>query len=420
MQILIIGKTAAEYALAKKIKQNRPEDIIFVAPGNQAIGDFATCIDIQPDKVKEMVEFAQANEINMTVICDDLAIESGMADAFNEAGLMVFAPEKESARFATTKSVGKRFMYKLNMPTAKFGIFDKETSAKDYVKTAAYPLLIKADKHEAGESVYLCHCEREANTVINKFFTAGNHKIVIETYVHGREVSLYFVTDGYNALPVCPVVPYKYSSEKDGGSITNGVGAYAPAVFADDTLTRKVLEKVIYPALSEIEKNAAPYIGVLGVDLILDDKDNFTVIEFNTFFKSPDCECILELLNTDPINLFTACTVGSLADDYDYVDLLEKSAFSLVLTRTPEHLFDNSMSEITGIDEIEDDGINVTLYNAVNKSGKINAKTGRIASLTATGATLGAAKKRLVQELDYVKFKGKKYRKDILETVYER
>ncbi len=419
MQILIVGKTAAEYALAEKIKRDNPEHLVFVAPGNQAIGEFATCIDIQPDQVCEMLDFAQANEINLTVISDDVAIEKGMPDAFNAAGLTVFAPEKEAARFAISKAVGKKFMYKTNIPTPKFGIFDKENSARDYLKTAEYPLFIKSERHDAGERVYLCHSEREANNILNKYFAVESPKVIIEKYVQGRETSLYFVTDGYNALPVCAVTPFKYSSEKDGGSITSGVGAYAPATFVDDNLIRKILEKVVYPALTEIEKNSSPYVGVIGVDFILQDDENFFVIEFNTFFKSPDIECILNLLQTDLTSIFKACTVGSLADEYDYIDLNEKSAVSVVLTRVPEVLFDNSGVEITGRADVEDE-IGVTLYNVVNKNDKLIAKTGRILSVTASAATLSAAKKIVLQEVDTLEFKGKKYRKDILDCVYER
>lgn len=419
MQILIIGKSANANALAQKIKETQPEDIIFIAPGNQAVGAFATCIDIQPNNIDELVDFAQANEINITIICDDEAIEEGITDAFNEAGLMVFGPEKESARFATSKAVGKRFMYKLKMPTPKFGIFDKESSAREYIKNATYPIFIKSERHEAGENNHLCLSEREANNILNKLFSIDSPKVIIENYISGREFSFYAVTDGYNALPICSVVPYKYSSEKDGGSITKGVGAYAPASFADEEITCQILDTVIYPALNEIEKNASPYVGIIGVDLILDNNNNLQVIEFNTFFNEPDAECILELLNENIVQVFRACTVGSLADDYDYLEINNKSAVSVLLTKTPKYLFDNEQSEVTGLQELEDE-IKVTLYNSINKNNIIKAKAGRVLSLTSTGSTLSQAKNKLAQWIDCVNFDGKKYRKDILGSTYER
>ena len=332
---------------------------------------------------------------------------------------MVFGPEKESARFATSKAVGKRFMYKLKMQTPKFGIFDKESSAREYVKNSTYPIFIKTEGHEAGENNHLCLSEREANNILNKLFAIESPKVVIENYINGREFSFYAVTDGFNALPVCSVVPYKYAAEKDGGSITKGMGAYAPAVFVDDTLTCKILDTIIYPALNEIEKNAAPYIGVIGVDLVLNENNELQIIEFNTFFNEPDTECILELLNEDIIRVFQACTVGSLADDYNFLDTKDGASLSIVLTKTPRYLFDDTLFEVHGLNDLDDD-IKTNFYNTVNKNNTVRARAGRVLSLTTTGATLNNAKKNLKEWIDCVKFEGKKYRKDILGTTNER
>lgn len=412
MQILIVGKGAKEYALAKYIKRTAPDSIVFVAPGNQAIGNFATCVDIQGDNVEELVDFARANEVNLTIISDDSAIEAGLSDALNDAGLAVFAPEREAARFATSKAVGKKFMYKLKIPTPKFGIYDKELSAREYIKNASYPILIKTDKHDAGERVYLCHSQREASNVLNKMFAIESPKVVIENYIPGREFSLYAITDGYNALPVCTVVPYKYAGEKDGGSITKGVGAYAPANFINRELINKILDTVIYPALNEIEKNSSLYVGIIGADIILDNSNNIHVIEFNTFFKEPDIECVLELFDENITDVFNAATTGSLCDDYKVLGIKDKSALSTVLTKIPQHLFDDEQSVVTGLENIDED-INVTLYNAVNKNNEIRVKPGRALSLCVCAATLSSAKKILNENIPAIEFKGKRFRKDI-------
>lgn len=421
MQILIIGKGAKEYTLAKKIKEQNPESIIFVAPGNQAIANFATCIDIQMSNVKELVEFAEANEISLTIVTDETAIKSSITDAFNEAGLMIFAPDKEAARIATNKTIGKRFMYKLNIPTQKFGIFDKEQAAREYIKTADFPIIIKYDEHIDGERNFLCCSTREANKILNKIYATECPKIVIENYVSGREFSFYAITDGYNALSVMSVVPYKFASEKDGGSITPGVGAYAPATFVDEELQNRILDTIIYPALAEIASNSEPYVGVLGVDLILDNSNNLWAMEFNTFFNEPDTECVTELLEDNIIDLFRACCVGSLADDYPELFIFPGFALSVVLTKTPEYLFDNRNAEVIGIENLEEmgDAGSITLYNAINKKNIIRAKHGRILSLTSTAPTLTKAKKMLFEDIQLIDFKGKKYRKDILEPSYE-
>lgn len=419
MQILIIGKTAKSGILARKIKEYNPEAIIFIAPGNQAIEDYATCVDIQSNNVEELVDFALANEIDITIVCDDEAIESEVVEAFNESGLMIFGQEKESARFAISKSVGKRFMYKLKLQTPKFGIFDKENSAREYLKNSTYPILIKSDRHDFGERVHLCLSEREANTILNKLFATEDPKVVIENYVSGREFSFYAITDGYNAMPICAVVPYKYASEKDGGSITNGIGAYAPANFVDEEIINKIINTIIYPVLTETEKSASPYIGILGVDLILDENNELFVIEFNTFINEPDIECILEILDEDIISLFRACSVGSLADDYEQLKIKDLSSISIILTKTPEYLFDDQQDEIKFCEEM-DENIKINYYNTVNKNNTIKAKNGRVLSLTTSACTLGQAKNNLSNWVDCITFKGKKFRKDILDNINER
>ena len=134
MKVLIIGSGAKEYTIAKKISYYENTSLVFVAPGNDAIAEFANCIDIKADDVENLAEFAKANEIDLTIVASETAISSGIAERFNEAGLMVFAPSADAAKISIYKSVGKKFMYKTKVPTPKFGIFDRENMAIDYAR----------------------------------------------------------------------------------------------------------------------------------------------------------------------------------------------------------------------------------------------------------------------------------------------
>ena len=125
------------------------------------------------------------------------------------------------------------------------------------------------------------------------------------------------------------------------------------------------------------------------------------------------------MLNEDIVNLFKAASVGSLADDYGEVDLLNKTALSIVLFKMAEYLFDESQSEIKYLNEIPEE-IAISFYNTINKDDNIRAKSGRILSLTSVNSVLSQAKKTLLEWVDCVDFKGKRYRKDILENINER
>ena len=332
MKILIVGSGSKEYSLAKLVSQYEDTELVFVAPGNQAISEFANCIDIKADDVDELAEFAKANDIDLTVACSEKAILNDIAEKFNEAGLMIFAPVAEAARITSSKSVSKKFMYKTKIPTPRFGIFDRENMAIDFARKAKYPLVVKTDGHQHGENVFVCDTFVIAKRIIGDLFDEQNKKVIIEDFVPGQEFSYYVITDGYNAMPLSSVVPYKYVLEGNGGSVTSGLGAYAPFYMIDRALEGRIFKEIVYPALDELSKNGNQYVGILGVDIILDRNGNLNVIEFNPFLKEPDAQCILELLDENIAELMKAAVVGSLVDDYSEVKLCPLFASSVVLT----------------------------------------------------------------------------------------
>ena len=74
MRVLIVGSGTKEYSLAKSFAALKNVDMVFVAPGNEHIKDVANCIDIASDNIPEILEFAQANEISLTLTFDEKAI----------------------------------------------------------------------------------------------------------------------------------------------------------------------------------------------------------------------------------------------------------------------------------------------------------------------------------------------------------
>ena len=180
MKILIIGSGAKEYTIAKLVSQYENTELVFVAPGNDAIAEFANCIDIKADDIDGILEFAKSNDIDLTVACSEKAISNGIADKFNEAGLMIFAPTTEAARIASSKAVSKKFMYKTKIPTPKFGIFDRENMALDYARKSKYPIVVKADNHQHGENVFICHNFKTAKQAIDDLFDSQNKKSLLK------------------------------------------------------------------------------------------------------------------------------------------------------------------------------------------------------------------------------------------------
>lgn len=418
MKILIIGSGAKEYTIAKLVSQYENTELVFVAPGNDAIAEFANCIDIKADDIDGILEFAKSNDIDLTVACSEKAISNGIADKFNEAGLMIFAPTTEAARIASSKAVSKKFMYKTKIPTPKFGIFDRENMALDYARKAKYPIVVKADNHQHGENVFICHNFKTAKQAIDDLFDSQNKKIIIEDFVAGQEFSYYVITDGYNAMPVASVVPYKQILEGNGGSVTSGLGAYSPFYMLDSSLESRIFKEVIYPALDELAKNGNQYVGMLGVDIIIDKAGKLNVLEFNPFFKEPDAQCALDLLDENLSDIMKAAVIGSLVDDY--TEIRQKPAYSasvvLVAGNYPKE--GKFGAAINGLEDAEEYSETAHFNTIKDNNDRFVTKGGRTLVVTANASTLEKAAQNVYEAVDLIEFDSKKFRKDIGKTIF--
>lgn len=406
-KVFIIGSSAAEYTLAKKLSESDGIAEIFVAPGNDTMKDFCTVVDIREQNVQELLEFALENAIDMTVASSEIAIKNDIATVFQQNNQMIFAPTKESANICLYKSTGKKFMYKNRIPCSKFGIFDKPSLAIDYIKKSNMPVVIKTDER-IDKGVLVCNSFSVGASFIENLFEHEEKKVIIEDYALGHEFSFYVITDGYHALPLGSVATYKYELEGNGGLSTPGVGAFAPDYKVSQQVEQKIMQQIIYPALNSLAHSHTPYVGILGVDLIMDENEQLFSLKFNSFLQVPDAQVILALLNENIYNLFEACIVGSFADDYNYIDIEDKSAISCVLS---------SMSEdrlISGLDKV-DENTQLAFFN-IRKNQYLEHKTnkGRTLILTRTARVLAKAIEDLYEEIEVVKFDGgMKFRKDI-------
>lgn len=416
MRILIIGSGAKEYSIAKLVSSYEETELVFVAPGNDSINEFANCVDIKADNVDELLEFAQENAIDLTIACSEKAIANAIADKFNDAGMMVFAPSAEAARITSSKSVAKKFMYKTKIPTPRFGIFDRENMAIDFARKAQYPLVVKTDNHKQGENVFVCDTFVIAKRIISDLFDEQNKKVIIEDFVQGQEFSYYVLTDGYNAMPLTSVVPYKRVLEGNGGAVTSGLGAYSPFYLVDRMLEGRIFKEIVYPALDELSKNGNQYVGILGIDIIYDRSGKLNVIEFNPFFKEPDAQCVLELLDENLCYLMRAAITGTLVDDYLEIRQKNGYAASVVLVSGNYPGEGTFGAKIKGLSEAEEESQVVHFNTIKDADGDFVTAGGRSLVVTSSGATLDVAVKKIYDSIDLIEYEGKKYRKDIGKT----
>lgn len=409
-KVLIIGSSAKEYTLAQKMSELEEISEIFVAPGNNVMKDFCTVVDIRENNIQELLEFVLENAVDLTIASSESAIKNDIASVFHQNNQMIFAPSSDSASICLNKSTGKKFMYKNRIPCPKFGIFDKSNLAIDYVKNSNMPVVIKTDEYQE-KGVLICNAFSVAKSCIEDLFDNGEKKVIIEDYVLGHEFSFYVITDGYHALPLGTVATYKSELEGNGGLITAGMGSFTPDYKISKQVEKRILQQIIYPTINTLAHQQTPYVGILGVDLIMNDMEQLFALEFNSFLQTPDIQSVLALLNENIYHLFQACVVGSFGDDYEQIDISDSYAASCVLLGKKKDTI------INGLDDLDESTGVAHFNNKKNEYLEYETDGGRSLVITRTARVLSKAIADLYDEISVINFDGMKYRKDIGKTI---
>ena len=228
MKVLIVGSGGREHAIAWKISKSNKVDKIYCAPGNAGIAQIAECVDIGAMEFDRLVAFAKEKEIDLTVVGMDDPLVGGIVDVFREAGLRVFGPEKKAAILEGSKAFSKDLMKKYHIPTAAYETFHSADEAMAYLKTAKYPIVLKADGLALGKGVLICNTMEEAmegvkTLMLDKQFGAAGNTIVIEEFMTGREVSVLSFVDGKAIKIMTSAQDHKRAGDGDTGLNTGGM-----------------------------------------------------------------------------------------------------------------------------------------------------------------------------------------------------
>lgn len=324
MKILIVGSDLNSLLLAKFIKaQNKLHDIYVTTLDNSA-PDVYTGLKIRENDVKSIVDFVKYNGIEFTIALSPVAIINGIADEFKKEEFTIFAPFAEAARITYFNSIAKKIMYKLKINTPRFGIFDRENLALDYIRRSNFPIVVENDFTLAERKNDVYTSFSKAKTGIQKNFENGCTKIVIENYIDEAPVYVYFVTDGYSALPLV-------SLERTSGDGYTTV--CAPSQKVSDEVYINLLRRVIYPILDDITKYTDNYVGILGLKIKFLN-NNFYVHEIYNSFQYYDFQAFLSVLDEDILNVLYDSANGSLGDNYGAVRLKEEFSYTVAVDKT--------------------------------------------------------------------------------------
>src|SRR3990170_619683 len=201
MKVLVVGSGGREHALVWKLAQSKLVDKIYAAPGNAGISKIADCIEINSDNIPGLLSSAQQLKMDFTVVGPEAPLVAGIVNVFTQNNLKIFGPTKEASQLEGSKVFAKNILRKYGIPTANYRVFNDSRSALSFIRTAKFPLVIKADGLCGGKGVVIANSESEAVVVIEgmmekKIFGKAGEQIIIEEHLNGQEASIIAITDG--------------------------------------------------------------------------------------------------------------------------------------------------------------------------------------------------------------------------------
>src|SRR5687768_2516993 len=104
MNILVIGSGGREHALCRSFGKSERGGKIFCANGNAGIAEIAECVNIKPEQVNELANFAERKKIDLTFVGGETSLALGVADEFERRGLNIIGASKNAARLEDRKS----------------------------------------------------------------------------------------------------------------------------------------------------------------------------------------------------------------------------------------------------------------------------------------------------------------------------
>jgi len=279
-----------------------------------------------------------------------------------------------------------------------------------------FPIVIKADGLALGKGVIIATSLEEAKAGIHdimedKVFGASGNQIVVEEFLTGPEVSVLAFVDGETVKPMVSSMDHKRALDGDKGLNTGGMGTVAPNPFYTETVAQQCMDRIFLPTVKAMNELGRTFTGCLYFGLMITPKGPY-VIEYNCRFGDPETQVVMELLDSDLVDIMEAIWNKNLANCP--VEFKDGAAACVIIASGGYPQSYQKGCEIRGLDANgQYEGVSV--YHAGTKlsDGKLLTSGGRVLGVTAKGENLREALDKSYAAVKNIRFDAAFYRKDI-------
>ena len=309
--VLLVGGGGREHAIARAVDggddaelyacaSNRNPGIVSLAAGFESIDETDT---------DAVVEFAESVGATLAVIGPESALNAGVADALDDAGVYAFGPRAAEARIETDKAFQREFMAEKGIPGCPdFAVFDDGTEAAAYIEEYDGDLAIKPRGLTGGKGVRVTGDQITKAEGIEFVRSSEYEEFVLEERLIGEEFTVQaLVANGqYRVSPA--IQDHKRAYEGDEGPNTGGMGSYSDASFELPFMTEADYTDAV-GIIDAVVEALPDYKGILYGQFML-TVDGPKVVEFNARFGDPEAMNTLPVLETDFVEFLVAAREG--------------------------------------------------------------------------------------------------------------
>ena len=416
MKILVLGPGAREHAIVLALLAENADHEVVCAPGNAGIAASGVeTPELAYTDPAAVAAFVAERGFDLVVIGPEAPLVAGVANPLRAAGVPVFGPDQDAAQLEGSKAFAKRVMDAAEVPTGRAARVGSVAEAGNVLDEFGAPYVVKADGLAAGKGVLVTEDRDAALAHVETWAPHGD--VLVEEFLDGQEVSLFFFADGHDVLPLSPAQDYKRIFDGDAGPNTGGMGAYSPLPWVADDFVAEITRTVALPTVRQLEAEGTPFVGLLYCGLIVTEK-GVRVIEFNARFGDPETQVVLARLESPLSQYLLAAATGKLAEQPEPQFSDEPAVIVVVASEGyPGDVVTGR--PIGGLDAAAAvPGVHlVHAATARDADGGWVATGGRVLGVVARGETFGAARERAYEAVGLIELEGGQHRTDIAARV---
>ena len=420
MKVGIIGSGGREHSLCLALKNSNKINDLFCFPGNAGTKTIAKNVDIELENFEKLKNYIIENKIDIIVVGPEKPLVEGIVDFFEKNNIKVFGPNKIASQLEGSKIFTKELCKKYDIPTASFGVFKNSQSAKSFLETCKYPIVIKANGLAAGKGVYICENNRQSFQATEEIFDGKfgiANEILIEEFLEGEEMSFFIISDGQTYKTFGTAQDHKRVLEGDKGKNTGGMGAYSPSRLETEELNQKIIKKIIEPTIKGLKDIGVSFKGFLYAGLMIKNNNPY-LIEYNVRMGDPECQVILPLLKSNFLELILACNEKRL-DDFQVKWKKNKSMCIVLCSKGYPDKYKKNI-EIKNLTKIKEGKNNYLFHAGTNKKGnKFYSTGGRVLNFVNISSSFLNSRNNIISLIKKLNWNNGFYRKDIGHRVID-